>query len=180
MVELIFLAILYGVFRFAVQAGKNKKTAQGQAGQSAPQPRKNSHPAFEDHYEPGVTEAEPQLSFEEMIRQAREAFAAEAKPDPQVPVSGSMAYDSYEGEGKIDGDYRLEEITPHSDDHVVKPLTETKHIHTESTIMGTAHCAPDKKDAYDIPKAAEKAPVTDIRKAMIWSEILGKPKALRR
>lgn len=76
--------------------------------------------------------------------------------------------------------------------HVVKPLTESSHSHVESSISGVAaECAvpddpvPVDEDAYRIEEAA--APVYSFAfdrsaavQGLIYSEILGRPKARRR
>jgi len=100
---------------------------------------------------------------------------------------GSMLYDTSEGEGHIDGDYRLEELTPRSDDHIVRPVTESDHYHAESGI--SAPCPPGREpeeiqDAYHQPARAKAAPVPrlgreNLRQAVLYSEILGRPRALR-
>ena len=177
---LIFLAILLAAAKYAVGEGKKKadkqkakQQTQWQQAHQAEQPRQY-HPAFDSE------EVQP-VTMQDLMRQARSAAGAVKQKVTQHRPAGSMAYDSSEGEGHIDGDYRFEEMTPHSDDHVVKPFTETKHIHTESTIMGAEVCEPAEKDVYEMPSAAvAESQMSDIRKAIIWSEIIGKPRALRR
>lgn len=76
--------------------------------------------------------------------------------------------------------------------HVVKPLTESHHSHVESSISGvSAACdvqddpVPVEEDAYRIEEAAAPAYSFSFDRnaavqAILYSEILGKPKALRR
>lgn len=127
------------------------------------------------YYEPAGENPTQSVNAQEPRERTGVSTAASMKPR----VGGSMVFDSTEGEGYIDGDYRFEEITPHSDDHVVKPFTETAHVHTESSIMGVAPCPPDKKDGYGLISAAGGDAGPDLRRAVIWSEILGKPRSLR-
>ncbi|MBQ4610959.1 MAG: hypothetical protein IJB30_04410 [Clostridia bacterium] len=184
---LLFLAILIAAARYAIREGQKaadkqktkQRQTQWQQAHKAEQPRqaaqhRHYHPAFEGE------EVQP-VTMQGLMRQARSAAGAVKDRVTQHRPAGSMAYDSSEGEGHIDGDYRFEELTPRSDDHVVKPFTETKHVHTESTIMGAEVCEPAEKDVYEMPSAiVSEAEMSDIRKAIIWSEIIGKPRALRR
>lgn len=174
---LIFLAILAAALKYVI--GEGKKAAEKNKRKQTPaqeyhQPRQY-HPAFD------AEEVQP-VTMQDLMRQAKSAASAvKEKVTQHRPAGGSMAYDSSEGEGHIDGDYRFEEITPRSDDHVVKPFTESKHVHTESTIMGAEVCEPEEKDVYEMPSSVvSEAEMSDIRKAIIWSEIIGKPRALRR
>ena len=174
---LIFLAILAAALKYVI--GEGKKAAEKNKRKQTPaqeyrQPRQY-HPAFDSE------EVQP-VTMHDLMRQAKSAASAvKEKVTQHRPAAGSMAYDSSEGEGHIDGDYRFEEIAPHSDDHVVKPFTESKHVHTESTIMGAEVCEPEEKDVYEMPSSVvSEAEMFDIRKAIIWSEIIGKPRALRR
>ena len=169
---LILLVVIVAVVKRALEQGKKtaekKKTAQ-----QAELPRKY-HPAFDGE------EVQP-VTMQDLMRQAKTATDAVKEKVNQYRPSGSMVYDSSEGEGHIDGDYRIEEITPRSDDHVVKPFTDGKHIHTESTVMGAEKCEPEGKNVYEQPAAiVAEAGMSDIRKAIIWSEIIGRPRALKR
>ena len=100
---------------------------------------------------------------------------------------GSMLYDSSEGEGNMARDYRLEELTPKSDDHVVRAFTESLHSHVESSMTGLRDCPGDTdihRDSYAIMER-EGAAVPELnpgtlRTAILHSEILGRPRALRR
>ena len=184
---LIFLAILVAAAKYAVKEGKKnaekKKVAQQTHWQQADQAERPQQATQPRHYHPAFDSEEVQpVTMQDLMRQARNAASAvKEKVTQHRPAGGSMAYDSSEGEGHIDGDYRFEEITPRSDDHVVKPFTESKHVHTESTIMGAEVCEPEEKDVYEQPAAVvTEAEMSDIRKAIIWSEIIGKPRALRR
>lgn len=173
---LIFLAILAAALKYVI--GEGKKAAEKNKQKQMPaqeyhQPRQY-HPAFDSE------EVQP-VTMQDLMRQAKSAAGAVKEKVAQHRPPGSMAYDSSEGEGHIDGDYRLEEIAPRSDDHVVKPFTESSHVHTESTAMEAVPCEPEEKDVYEISAAAvSREEMSDIRKAIIWSEIIGKPRALRR
>ena len=174
---LIFLAILAAALKYVI--GEGKKAAEKNKRKQTPaqeyhQPRQY-HPAFDSE------EVQP-VTMQDLMRQARNAAnTVKEKVTQHRPSGGSMAYDSSEGEGHIDGDYRFEEMTPRSDDHVVKPFTESKHIHTESTVMGAEVCEPAEDNVYEMPTpAVSREEMSDIRKAIIWSEIIGKPRALRR
>ncbi len=178
---LIFIAILIAAARYAIREGQKnadkqkakQRQTQWQQSHQAEQPRQY-HPAFDGE------EVKP-VTMHDVMQQARSAASAVKQKVTQHRPAGSMTYDSSEGEGHIDGDYRFEELTPRSDDHVVKPFTETRHVHTESTIMGAEVCEPAEKDVYEMPATAvSETEMSDIRKAIIWSEILGKPRALRR
>ena len=185
---LIFLAILVAAAKYAVKEGKKnadkqktkQRQIQWQQSRQAEQPQQATQPR---HYHPAFDSEEVQpVTMQDLMRQAKNAAnTVKEKVTQHRPSGGSMAYDSYEGEGHIDGDYRFEEMTPRSDDHVVKPFTESKHVHTESTIMGAEVCEPEEKDVYEMPSfVVSEAEMSDIRKAIIWSEIIGKPRALRR
>ena len=184
---LIFLAILAAALKYVIGEGKKaaekKKAAQQTHWQQADQAERPQQATQPRHYHPAFDSEEVQpVTMQDLMRQARNAASAvKEKVTQHRPAGGSMAYDSSEGEGHIDGDYRFEEITPRSDDHVVKPFTESKHVHTESTIMGAEVCEPEEKDVYEMPSSiVSEAEMSDIRKAIIWSEIIGKPRALRR
>ena len=184
---LIFLAILVAAAKYAVKEGKKnaekKKAAQQTHWQQADQAERPQQATQPRHYHPAFDSEEVQpVTMQDLMRQAKSAASTvKEKMTQHRPSGGSMAYDSSEGEGHIDGDYRFEEITPRSDDHVVKPFTESKHVHTESTIMGAEVCEPEEKDVYEMPSSVvSEAEMSDIRKAIIWSEIIGKPRALRR
>lgn len=177
---LIFLAILIAAAKYAIKEGQKaadkQKTKQRQTQWQQARQQAEYHPAFDER-----EEVKP-ITMHDVMRQAKNAASAVKEKVAQYrPASGSMAYDSSEGEGHIDGDYRFEEIVPRSDDHVVKPFTESSHVHTESTAMDGEICEPAEKDVYEIPlSAVSGAEISDIRKAIIWSEIIGKPRALRR
>ena len=118
-------------------------------------------------------------------------------------VSGSMAYASAEGAASMEGAaYASTEgegsnvrINPNPAKpklrHVVKPVTESDHSHTEGGVAGAEPCyegyeQPDE-DAYEISTSTRALPhgLTLIgREALIrgvlYSEIIGKPKALQR
>lgn len=81
--------------------------------------------------------------------------------------------------------------------HTVKPLTESTHAHTESSITGFSECDPDEyaqpldlSDNEDHAEDIDSAPVSrgfalefdvqNVRNGILYSEILGKPKALKR
>jgi len=184
---LIFLAILAAGLKYAIGEGKKaaekKKAAQQTHWQQADQAERSQQATQPRHYHPAFDSEEVQpVTMQDLMRQAKSAAnTVKEKVTQHRPSGGSMAYDSSEGEGHIDGDYRFEEITPRSDDHVVKPFTESKHVHTESTIMGAEVCEPEEKDVYEMPSSVvSEAEMSDIRKAIIWSEIIGKPRALRR
>lgn len=178
---LIFLAILAVAAKYAIKEGQKNADKQ-KAKQRQPQWQQAQQPQQSRQYHPAFDGEEVQpVTMQELMRQAKSAASAVKEKVTQHRPAGSMAYDSSEGEGHIEGDYRFEEITPHSDDHVVKPFTESSHLHTESTIMGTEVCEPDQGNTYEQPSAVvSEAEMSDIRKAIIWSEIIGKPRALRR
>ena len=186
---LIFLAILIAAAKYAIKEGqknadKQKAKQRQTQWQQAHQAEQSRQPQQPRHYHPAFEEAEEvqPITMHDLMQQAKNAVGAvKEKATQHRPAAGSMVFDSSEGEGHIDGDYLVEEIAPRSDDHVVKPFTESKHIHTESTIMGAEKCEPEEKNAYEMSAAiVGEAEMSDIRKAIIWSEIIGKPRALRR
>lgn len=184
--DLIFLIIIICVVNWIKkQSGASKKTGARRQTIGNYRPAQPARPTGGRASRQGA-----QLSLEDMMAQARSSISAAmdraAKPEKpaapakkKTPVSGSLDYDSHEGLGTAGEGQGLRELVSHADDHVVKPFTETSHIHTESTIMGEEACTPDKKPHQE----AQRQPagdMPDIRKAIIWSEIIGKPKALRR
>ncbi len=119
--------------------------------------------------------------------------------------SGSMAYDSMEGVGGtqgtafgstegMGGTQGRSELAGNFDKprHIVTPSHETGHAHTESSITGISDCAPDAQplefeheDAYSGVGKSTQALKLDISRnavlqGVIFSEILGKPRALKR
>lgn len=102
-------------------------------------------------------------------RKTHPAFDAEQPPKADIPVAKRVVRPSVS--------------------HTVKPLTESEHAHTESSITGIEECENEytvseveRTDTTDVPEAqlnlkfgAENAAL-----GILYSEILGKPKALRR
>lgn len=78
--------------------------------------------------------------------------------------------------------------------HVVKPMTESSHAHTESSMGGGQECPAPVSPVPTVKKAAPVCAESEPRialpklgftrdelvKGMLYAEILGKPKALRR
>ncbi len=69
--------------------------------------------------------------------------------------------------------------------HVVAPSFGKKHAHTESSMTGFEECPPEqahvelKEEAAPQETAGLSFAGQEIIKAMLYSEILSKPKALR-
>lgn len=198
--ELVAMIIIIAVANWAKQQAAGSKKQKHTRRQASWQDTGRKRNYSTETFEQGSAEPGAQLSLEDMLSQARKAASgmAEAvnnarrtgaeKPAPvqqskaRPQKSGSMDYVSSEGssaEGKHDV---LREITAHSDDHVVRPFTESSHVHMESTAMDGMECHPDKLPAQ-VQEAANPVSVPempDIRQAIIWGEIIGRPKALRR
>ncbi|MBS5880440.1 MAG: hypothetical protein KIC63_09970 [Clostridium sp.] len=76
--------------------------------------------------------------------------------------------------------------------HVVKPLTESAHRHVESSITGIEECReplapePHERDAYADRMEETRLPYgltfgkNAVAQGVLYAEILGKPKALRK
>ena len=76
--------------------------------------------------------------------------------------------------------------------HVVKPLTESTHRHVESSITGIEECRepqvpePHERDAYADSIEETRLPYgltfgkNAVAQGVLYAEILGKPKALRK
>ncbi len=102
-------------------------------------------------------------------------------------TSGSMNYASSEGLS-TEGESAARGTTLR---HVVKPMTESHHFHTESSMTGRdvpcedSYAEAEVADAYSNAEqdAAYSLDITDREKiiqGVLYSEILGKPKALRK
>ena len=109
--------------------------------------------------------------------------------------SGSMNYASSEGRSTEGGGglkrppLARETMPKPSLNHVVKPMTESHHSHTEASISGReAKCEERYTEAEDAYSGAEQraAYAVDIGdrekiiQGILYSEILSKPKALRK
>lgn len=97
------------------------------------------------------------------------AFEAEREPEAEAPV--------------------LRRVVRPSVSHTVKPFTESEHAHTESSITGIEECENEyavpeveRTDAVNAPEAQFnlKLDAENAALGILYSEILGKPKALRR
>ncbi len=73
--------------------------------------------------------------------------------------------------------------------HVVQPFTESAHAHTESSMTGVTECEEQNRTAYVINSEAKPELVLarslplderSVVRGILYAEILGKPKALRR
>ena len=120
---------------------------------------------------------------------------------------GSMNYASTEGRGrspegapapsqnrkaKVAPQGRVHPATASVTQHVVKPLTESSHRHVESSMIGVQEChePPEfqmkERDAYAQEKERELFPYgldfgkDAVLQGVLYAEILGKPKALRK
>lgn len=145
-----------------------------------PQPLQRPSMEKKSAYTPVNTEgAKPAMPT--VLEKAKRA-AVSAMKELNNTVKGSMDFDSAEGESSKEGKSRYPQ------QHTVKPFTEASHLHTESSISGTVAC-PTDADVYEpIPARPAAAPAADIigsitgselRRAVIYSEILGKPKGRR-
>ena len=164
--ELLVVLLQIGFWVFLIRiirsaANKGKKAAEEQrkaASASSPQPA--AKPAASPMHAPAPKERHgttPRLRQDDHARRAASAaprptaVAADANPEP----------------------------------HVVEPSFGKKHAHTESSMTGFEECAPEPSH---IKPAAEEETLEspeltfagkEIIKAMLYSEILSKPKALR-
>jgi len=174
--------------------GAPARPAQPQPEQARPlygRPAQEADPRF-----PDITERprkpEPDPRFPDITERPRKP-----EPDPRFPditaprpakaskpeYRGSMAYDSHEG-STTEGGPRV--TAPAM--HVVKPLTESRHSHMETSMTGIApDCGPEFSHdlAYEGKAPALQRPAllfdnSSVVNAILYSEILGKPKALRR
>lgn len=125
----------------------------------------------------------PQMERSPLITAMEQRRAAvSAMKELNNTASGSLEFDSSEGEGSKEGRSRYKQ------GHTVKPFTEADHLHTESSMTGAEPCPPDA-DAYahaaprPAAAAASDIPLSitgdELRRAVIYSEILGKPKGRR-
>ena len=74
--------------------------------------------------------------------------------------------------------------------HVVKPVTESRHAHTESSMGGGESCPPKEAPVMPLAVHMSTEPKVDLPKlgfsreevvrGLLYAEILGKPKALRK
>lgn len=106
---------------------------------------------------------------------------------PAVAQSGSLDYNSSEGLS-TEGESAARGTTLR---HVVKPMTESHHSHTESSMAGRdvpcedSYAETEAADAYSSTEqsTAYSVDITNrerIIQGVLYSEILGKPKALRK
>ena len=106
---------------------------------------------------------------------------------PAAAKSGSLDYDSSEGLS-TEGESAARGTTLR---HVVKPMTESHHSHTESSMAGRdvpcedSYAETEAADAYSSTEqsTAYSVDITNrerIIQGVLYSEILGKPKALRK
>lgn len=198
--ELVAMIIIIAVVNWAKQQAAGSKEQKHARKQTSWQTTERKRYYSTDTLGQGSTGSGAQLSLEDMLAQARKAASGMAetvnkarRTDAEKPApvqqakarpqkSGSMDYDSSEGRSTEGNNGILREITSHSDGHVVRPFTESSHIHMESTAMDGAECQPDKAPApvQEVAQPVSAPEMPDIRQAIIWSEIIGKPKALRR
>lgn len=162
----------------AKQADKGSYVPQDAAPADRPKPMERPSMEKKSAYVP-VTTSGPAPTILERTKTA----AVSAMKELQNTVKGSMDFDSAEGESSKEGKSRYKQK------HVVRPFTEATHLHTESSITGTMPC-PTEEDVYTAvpPQPAAAAPAgellgsitgDELRRAVIYSEILGKPKGRR-
>lgn len=157
-----------------------KKARQAQAFEQASTPPQGRSARFPDEFEgtPPRQAAEPakrnnptQAEIEARRRAMQQKLAAQqAKQAPpvqqrrQAPIQTTLT-------------------------HVVKPVTESAHAHTESSMGGGEHCPPAVQTATIPAPTASEARVylpklgftrDEVVKGILYAEILGKPKALRK
>lgn len=101
------------------------------------------------------------------------------------------SFGSTEGMGGTQGRSELV-IDYNKPRHIVAPSRESGHTHTETSITGVSDCAPDSmplefehEDAYSHERSTRGGLKLDVSKnavlqGVIFSEIIGKPRALRR
>lgn len=103
-------------------------------------------------------------------------------------MSGSLEYISTEGMSLDKSPRKRGGAVRPSLKHVVEPVTESRHSHTESSMYGSAmDCEEEyneQKDAYGdtANNTAYSVDMSDrdaVIQGVLYSEILGKPKALR-
>lgn len=154
--ELVFLLILISVIINAINAANQRKKKQEQEEEEA---RRRKLAA---------TEAEE--------RAKRDRQAATRKRQPIVPTVMQAGTTLKQSE---------KEKT-----HVVRPFTEGGHVHVESTIAQEEECAEPGSMPYAVAESSSKAAAALPRAivlssdfaamGILYAEILGKPKALRR
>ena len=154
-----------------------------------------------------ISKANKKKKAEEAAKKARQAQAFEQAPTPppQRTAQGRSARfpDEFEGTppprprqvtmeevAKRNGPVQAEiEARRKAMQHVVKHVTESAHAHTESSMGGGEHCPPAVQTATIPAPTASEARVhlpklgftrDEVVKGILYAEILGKPKALRK
>lgn len=110
--------------------------------------------------------------------------SARVAPTQGIEIQSSEGFGSMEGTSGFEGPNRR---------HVVKPMTESSHFHTESSITGIAeYCPPENPlqhleanhaTAYEVPAAhggaagAFNLNRNSLAQGILYAEVLGKPKA---
>lgn len=141
---------------------------QQQRPQPAPQPRPAYAPQQRPAYAP---QAQP----------PRDPRFFDDAPQPQPVYRGRPVPQDVEGQAV----YAPVQVT--SDDHIVRPLTESAHAHMETSATGIQECGPDDGEHTADGAAAPPRPHVklaldkdSLAAAVIYTEILGKPRALAR
>jgi len=197
-----YLIIIIFIVVMIVNAKKQKEEAERRRQRAAQQtfPGQNQAPGPKPPYPPQASQTARPVQQGMPPRQAPAGdprFPEYRQPDRRyaVPVPPAPAVRGA-SEGGADGEATASESRQNtlmepriSTLHLVRPATESVHSHEESSMAGILECPPERAGSAD--EGTSPAPRHRIFPAFHWSgdqlaagiiyaEILGKPKALRR
>ena len=161
LLQIGFWWFLIKIIKTAASKAKKAANEQGKQG-SAPAAQPVSKPAAQPVSKPAA--APKPATVSKRLQQddhARRTAPVTPRPKPAVVTEGNPK------------------------PHVVAPSFGKKHAHTESSMTGFEDCAPELSHVEPAAEAEtlESSELSfagkDIIKAMVYSEILSKPKALR-
>jgi len=158
-------------------------TAAPQERESVPRPQRAQH-----------TPAALSLETPATTMRTQSAFAPVTH---SVQTQGSLDYSSSEGEASGDsfeGSSAYGDAAPvrpsieNGSGHVVHASFESNHAHVESSATGFVECPPEREQDENYSLPVERKAVMpslgfgreDMRRAILYSEIFSKPRALRR
>ena len=176
---LFFLVIMIGIIS-SIANKKHKEEMRKKAGQRPSSPSNNTPPE---------KKAGSSSTAKNMKHQSRPSLSSDAKNSRGVdtkwpwPVAEKSQNKTKNNSGSAYGG------TPKYS-HVVMSTLEGGHTHTESSMTGEVSCPPQSDNsqtrAVSVAKQAPSCDAlfgfedSDLVKGLLYSEILGKPKALRR
>ncbi|MDR0841598.1 MAG: hypothetical protein LBN26_09515 [Christensenellaceae bacterium] len=183
LVFLLFIAISIGV---GAKNSKQAKARQQQNTAARPAPPAAPRPAFV----PDTTfggQPVPRPAYRNPVAAAPNVAEMSARnAEPPAATHGSLTYQSLEGIG-LEQDAPARGSADVSIRHTVRPFTESDHLHVESSLMDAEDCPPEEAEPGDSVDAYTPTQLgglvwnhAAVTQGILYAEILGKPRALRR